>query len=166
MKLWIPLVTGFATYLLLTLLFGEYGVFNYRALQSYQNRLDSHVGMLEKRRERLENEELLLRENPERIRIEAHALGYVAPSERLLRIDGAPKREQRSWVAGSVIRPTIPLPDHSGAIRAISICSALLALIFVLGHSSSDKKSRRAYIKEEQAKKAEEQAYSIRRASM
>lgn len=166
MKLWIPLVTGFATYLLLTLLFGEYGVFNHRELQSYRSRLEAHVAMLEARRERLEQEELLLRENAERIRIEAHSLGYLGPDERLLRIDGALNRDRRSWVAGSVIRPATPLPDHSGAIRAISICSALLALILVLGNTPADQKSRRQRIKEEQAKKEEEQAYSIRRASM
>lgn len=124
------------------------------------------MAMLESRRERLEREELLLRENSERIRIEAHALGYVGADERLLRIGGAPERERRSWVAGSVIRPATPLPDHSGAIRAISICSALLALILVLGHAPAEQRSSRERIKQEQPKKEEERAYSIRRASM
>lgn len=164
MKLWIPLVTGFATYLLLTLLFGEYGVFNYRELQSYRGRLDAHVAMLESRRQRLENEELLLRENGERVRIEAHALGYVGEEERLLRIDGARESERRTWVAGSVIRPSNVLPDHSGAIRAISICTALLAFILVLSRSTADKKSRRERIRE--SHKEEKESYSIRRASM
>jgi cell division protein FtsB len=166
MKLWIPLVTGLATYLLLTMLFGEYGVFNYRELRSYRSRLEAHVAMLQARKERLEREELLLRENGERIRIEAHSLGYVRPEERLLRIDGSETGEQRTWVAGSIIRPAAPLPDHSGSIRAISICAALLSLILVLTRSPAEKKSRRRRIREEQDRKEEEQAYSIRRASM
>lgn len=165
MKLWIPLVTGIATYLLLTLLFGEYGVFNYQELQRYRNRLDAHVAMLETRRGQLETEEVLLRENEARIRIEARSLGYLEPEERLLRIDGAKRPERKAWVAGSVIRPTEELPNHSGAIRAISICSALLAFILLLGRGPSEKRRRRRKVDEE-AQQEREEAYSIRRASM
>lgn len=162
MKLWIPLVTGFATYLLLTLLFGEYGVFNQQQLRSYRNRLDAHVAMLEARRGQLETEEELLRENEARIRIEARTLGYLEPEERLLRIDGAEKPDRKARVAGSVIRPSKELPDHSGAIRAISICSSLLAFILLLGREPANRKSRRRPREQQE----EEESYSIRRASM
>ena len=159
MKLWIPLVTGIATCLLLTLLFGEYGVFNQQQLRSYRNRLDAHVAMLEARRGQLETEEELLRQNKARIRIEARAFGYLEPEERLLRIDGAEKRERKAWVAGSVIHPGKELPDHSGAIRAISMCAGLLAFILLLGREPAKKRSR-------PRPKEQEESYSIRRASM
>ncbi|MFP4301364.1 MAG: septum formation initiator family protein [Spirochaetaceae bacterium] len=165
MKLWIPLVTGLATYLLLTLLFGEYGVFNYEELRRYRSRLDSHVGMLEVRRGELETERELLLENEERIRIEARSLGYLDTGERLLRIDGADKPDREAWVAGSVTRSGQELPDHSGAIRTISICSALLAFILLHWREPSETRRRRRRVAE-QAREDQEEAYSIRRASM
>lgn len=166
MKLSIPLFTGFATYLLLTLIFGNYGVTNYGELERYRGRLESHVELLKDRKAALDDEERQLRESGARIRIEARSLGYLEPEERLLRIEGAPKRERRTWVAGSVIRPTGELPDHSSSIRAISICVALLTLILLLARKPAEQRRRREQIKEEHSRKEEEHAYSIRRASM
>lgn len=166
MKLSIPLFTGFATYLLLTVIFGDYGLANYSEMERYRDRLESHLELLKSRKDSLDREEQLLRESGDRLRVEARSLGYLEPEERLLRIEGAPRKERRKWAAGRVVRPVEELPDHSGSIRAISICVALLTLILLLARGPSARRRLREEIKEEQANKKREQAYSIRRASM
>ncbi|MFP4330969.1 MAG: septum formation initiator family protein [Alkalispirochaetaceae bacterium] len=160
MKLSIPLLTGFATYLLLTLLFGEYGVVNYQNLQAEERRMEAHLSRLSERRKELLVEEAQLRESDERIRVEAHSLGLLTPGERLLRIGGTGAPEGRNWVAGSVVTAERRLPNHTDTIRAIAVCAALLALILTL---SSPGASRR---RERKRPSPEEESYSIRRASM
>ncbi|MFP4373210.1 MAG: septum formation initiator family protein [Spirochaetaceae bacterium] len=134
MKLLVPLTVTILTYLLLSLVWADYGVLAYERLGAYKARLEANVERLEGRRDELSTETRSLRTNSDRIRVEARRLGYYEQDEGLVRVEGYDPQAVSSSPGAFVKRPIERRGgrDHAAIIRAVAASAGLLALFLML----------------------------------
>jgi hypothetical protein len=107
-------------YFLLSSLFGPVGVQSYEGLAEYRDRLSANVVALDNRGSELEAEAEAYRSDPERIAVEARAIGYFPPEAGLVRVEGFTP-ERRTIEAGRLIAQRPTPPNRLPLIRWISL---------------------------------------------
>ena len=118
-------------YLLLSLVWADYGVIAYDRLEKHRDRLEKNLDELEERRTELAAETRALRTEAEQIRIEARRLGYFEENEGLVRLDGwEPERSPSS--PGALVRNRPSPPDHAAVIRAAAASAGLFTLFIMI----------------------------------
>ncbi|MFP4067121.1 MAG: septum formation initiator family protein [Spirochaetaceae bacterium] len=131
MKLLVSTAVAILTHLMLSLVWGEYGLIAYRELDTYRDRLDENLERLEERTLELEREAQTLQTDAERIRVEARRLGYYAENETPVRLEEYRPASTRSS-PGSVIRRRSPPADNAPILRAIAASAGLFTLFLML----------------------------------
>lgn len=133
MKLVVPLSATVLTYLLLSLVWGEYGLIAHGRLQAYERRLEENIGRLEERQNELAAETRSLRTDADRIRVEARRLGYFEADEGLVRLEGYDPQPGPASPGALVKRRQAEQPvAHAAAIRAAAASAGLFALFLML----------------------------------
>ncbi len=129
-----PLTVTIFTYLLLSLIWADYGVLGYAHLDAYRGRLESNIERLEDRQAELAAETRSLRTDADRIRVEARQLGYYRESEGLVRLEGYDPQAVATSPGALVKRPAKRRDrrDHAAIIRAAAASAGLLALFVML----------------------------------
>jgi len=132
-KLVVPLSATILTYLLLSLVWGEYGLIAHRRLEAYEQRLDANIERLDERQRELEAETRSLRTDADRIRVEARRLGYFEENEGLVRLESYDPQPGPASPGALVKRRTTEQPvSHAAAIRAVAASAGLFALFLML----------------------------------
>lgn len=87
-RLAVYLAIGFGVASLLTFLFGEGGVLEYRGAVGYRRQLEQNIGELKRINGQLLEDLEALRSDPELLRLQARQLGYFREDEHVVRIQG------------------------------------------------------------------------------
>ena len=134
MKLLLPLTVTILTYLLLSLIWADYGVLGYERLEAYKARLESNIERLEDRQSELSAEARSLQTDADRIRVEARKLGYYRDNEGVVRLKGYDPQAVATSPGALVKRPAERRDrrDHAAIIRAAAASAGLLALFAML----------------------------------
>lgn len=85
-RLAVYLALGFGVASLLSFLFAEGGVLEYRAADRYRRQLEQNIAELQGINEGLLDDLEALRSDPELLRLQARSLGYFRPDEHVIRI--------------------------------------------------------------------------------
>ena len=120
MKAFVAVSAAVVLYFLLSTLFGPVGARSYEGLAEYRDRLSQNVAALNNRGNELEDEAEAYRSDPERIAVEARAIGYFPSDAGLVRIEGfSPQR--RTIEAGRLIAQRPDPPNRLPLIRWIAL---------------------------------------------
>ena len=120
---------GFAVYLSLELVFGSYGFLAQRALEDYLEQAERQYTTLAETREELQRQIYLLTTDAETIRLEARDIGFIAPEEAVVRVDGHKPRPPHSYIPGATPPPIPETKDNRALFRTIALAFALVALL-------------------------------------
>ena len=119
------------TYLLMTLFFGERGLLAHAGLSGYRDSLVSHIEELAELQNELSASARRLRSDPQQIRIEARRMGYVGPSEGLIRIPGRAGAAAPAESAGEKLAQPERWSADRNLFRALALSAALLAFFLL-----------------------------------
>lgn len=111
--------------LMTNLLVSDYAPQGYGQLERYADRLQVNIAELEATRDGLVAEAELYQRNREAVAVEARTLGYVAPDQRVIRVD-APLRDRRQS-PGSLLSAPSQRRDRRPITRAIAVAVFLIA---------------------------------------
>jgi cell division protein FtsB len=138
-KVLLPLSVTILTYLVLSLVWSDYGVIASDRLETHKARLEANIEDLEKRQEELQARMKALRTDPDRIRVEARSLGYFEENEGLVRLESYdPKPAPRS--PGRIVQRSTRQTDNGAIIRATAASAGLLALFLMLVFDRREKR--------------------------
>ncbi len=124
---------GIAAYCALSFFLGPSGLFAYRELEARRDAMSKRLAELCATNERLGAELEALRADPERARLEARKLGYLASGETLVVVAGAGKsgeRERRA--AGDVLPFAEPSSITDRALKEAALAVAIMTLCATL----------------------------------
>jgi cell division protein FtsB len=120
---------GLASYLMLELVFGSYGVIPYGTLERRVEHAEMDLAAVRAHQRALENEVRLLTTDPERIVLEAREIGLVGANESIVRISGWEPRSSHRAQAGTLPAPR-PVPeDHRSLFRSIALALTLVVIL-------------------------------------
>lgn len=119
------------TYLLLTLFIGERGVTAYTMLTDYRDDLSLHIEQLAELQQELAAAATRLQSDPEQIRIEARRMGYVGPSEGLIRITGRGAAGQVAESPGEKLNVPKRWSVERSLLRALALTVALVTFFLL-----------------------------------
>ncbi|MFO8064307.1 MAG: septum formation initiator family protein [Spirochaetota bacterium] len=131
MKALVPLTVTILTYLLLSLVWSDYGIIAHQRLERYHDRLENNVEELERRRQELKSQTRSLRTDADRVRVEARTLGYLGENEGRVRIEGF-EPESNPTSPGGIVRNRRLVENHAAVLRSIAAGVGLLALFLML----------------------------------
>lgn len=131
MKVLVPATVTILTYLLLSLVWADYGVLAHDRLDAYRGRLERNIERLEERQRELTAETRSLRTDADRIRVEARRLGYFAENEGRIRVEGFEVQPAPSS-PGSLVKQRPRPRDNAAVIRAAAASAGLFALFIML----------------------------------
>lgn len=129
---------GFAIYLSLELVFGSYGFLAYHALEDYVERAEERYSTLTETHEELQRQIHLLTTDTATIRLEARDIGFIAPNESVVRIDGHTPRPRHIYMPGATPPPIPETRDNRALFRAIALAITLVALLVEILRSTAD----------------------------
>ncbi|MFW5785712.1 MAG: septum formation initiator family protein [bacterium] len=120
MKAFVAASATCVLYFALSAIVGPVGMESYQQLSAYRDRLSENVAALESRGAELDAEAAAYRSDAGRIAVEARSIGYFAPQEGLVRVDGFTP-ERRSVAAGRLLERRPTQPDRLPLIRWLSL---------------------------------------------
>jgi cell division protein FtsB len=130
-KVLVPTTVTILTYLLLSLVWADYGIVAFDRLDAYRARLETNMGRLEERGIELAAETRSLRTDADRIRVEARRLGYFGENEGRIRVEGFETRHDPSS-PGALVKHRPAPRNNDATIRAAAASAGLFALFIML----------------------------------
>ena len=121
-------VAGLVVATLLSFLFGASGLLNYRRLQEYERRVATGITALEQRHDDLERLAILLRTEPELLRLLARDSGYYRADELVIKV--GPQTSSVAAVSpyapdfadvGPLIQAKLPVPRDPFNVLALGL---------------------------------------------
>ena len=144
-RLLLSLTIAVVINLTLNLLWGEWGLTDYRAARQSLENLQANLEELQQIRNVLIVTIDELQNNSQYIRLEARALGIIAPEEYMVRIG----RQSIRWPAispGRVVLTTLSKENNRrGVFRALSLCAGLIFLLLSLVTGSRNIRRKSGY---------------------
>jgi cell division protein FtsB len=120
---------GLGIYLLLELIFGQYGLISHRALNSFHQDSLMEQDMLQKQTDFLQRQVRLLTTDAETIRLEAREIGFVARDEVVLRLEGRDPRPRHRYQPGALPSRVPRVRDNRPLFRSVGFTVFLLTLL-------------------------------------
>jgi cell division protein FtsB len=126
----------FAAFIVATLAifwFGDTGIFAYRGLSAYRDRLAANVASLSSLNETLSDELASLQDDPERVEVMARDLGLFKDGDRVIRLTGADPHRV-SYEVGNLLKLAKPKEPRTPWLKtslagAAAVACALLVLL-------------------------------------
>jgi cell division protein FtsB len=129
-RLLVAAFVGITAYLAMAFVYGPGGLVAYRRMQDYRRDLEANIVELAEIHERLSARIDALSTDPEAVRLQAHALGYIAEDERVIRIEGY-ERRRNSFAVGRVVRRKDVQDDPTPVFRGIALSAAVATYLLL-----------------------------------
>jgi hypothetical protein len=126
----LALYAGFLAYLLASVLLGPASPSAMRALAEERARIQANLEDLRRLKADYERRIGALRSEPSTQALAARSLGYLAPGERIVRVEGLPPRKRRA-VAGRIL--SLKEGASPGRALALPIGASVFALVLLAG---------------------------------
>jgi len=126
----LALYAGFLAYVLASVLLGPASPSSMRALAEERARIQANLEDLRRLKADYERRIGALRSDPSAQALAARSLGYIAPGERIVRVEGLPPKKRRA-VAGRIL--AFKEGAAPGRALAIPIGAAVFALVLLSG---------------------------------
>ena len=123
---------GLGIYLLLELVFGQYGFISYRALDSFHRNAISELDSLKRQTDALQLQVRLLTTDAETIRLEAREIGFVARDEVVLRLEGRDPRPRHRYQPGALPSRVSRVRDNRPLFRSVGFTVFLVTVLVQL----------------------------------
>ena len=145
LKLLFALCFGTAVYVILSLVAGNDGLFATRQLEMELTAMSVHSARLEALNTALKNEAAALQQDPEVIAAYARRLGYTAPGEKLIKVQGRAPTDAllRDPGAAHPRNPITALSERVCKLMGITAAAFTFMLLLLAGIISSAISSRR-----------------------
>ncbi len=134
---------GLAVYCLLSVLLGPGGLLAAQSISSTIDAMRSNIADLSEVNAELSADIASLQSDPDRIRLEARPLGWLAKGETEIVILGRPEKIDRRLSAGKILPVGGAVGISDAAIKTASLSLAFFGFILGLLRSPSEKKARK-----------------------
>ena len=121
------IVSAFICYLLLQLFFGMHGAYALRQAREYLDDMERHVAALQDIQARIQDDVVALQTSEERVRQEAHRIGYYEPGAMIILRDNEVTASDNDF--GRYLPPIETRSDDRTLFRWVSCCVGLVCLI-------------------------------------
>lgn len=125
----VALLVGVATYLVLELLAGSYGLLAFRDLERHAEAAAQAAEAIERRSVELTTMVRSLTSDPETILVEARDVGFAAADEVVVRVAGRTARTSHRYVPGQLPTPRPEPTDRRPLFRALALALGLVYLL-------------------------------------
>lgn len=143
-RLAVYIALGFGVASLLSFLFADGGVLDYRAADRYRRQLEHNIAELEGIHGRLLDDLEAVRSDPELLRLQARQLGYFRPDEHVIRIQDRVQPGNFYAIGRIILRaPAAPRPVWYFRLAALGLPALLLIARTVLVLSARSPRLRR-----------------------
>lgn len=122
------LLTAWAAYLVLELLFGVYGFVAFEKLEEFHRTAKADLHAIQEQQQELERTVQSLTSDPETIVLEARDIGLISPNEVVLRVSGHDPRRRHQYVTGAYPRVRGTVRDNRPLFRTAAVVIFLIAL--------------------------------------
>jgi cell division protein FtsB len=143
LKLLFSLCVGTAVYVILSLFAGNDGLLATRQLETELTAMSVRSARLEALNTALKTEANALQQDPEVIAAYARRLGFAAPGEKLIKVQGRAPIDLRDPGAVFPRTPVIAISEWVCKLAGISAASLTFTLLFLAGVISSAVRPRR-----------------------
>lgn len=139
------LAIGLGTYLLLELVFGGTGWYQYERLAEHTQRVESQLSDVQRRNAELRRTIDRLRADVATIEVEARELGIVRAGERVVLIEGRDRTTPQHYDPGTSPAPPPKPIDARPFFRSVALAASIIAFIMgVLRDAQRPRRVRKA----------------------
>lgn len=123
---------GLTVYLLLEVIFGQYGIIAYHRLDDFRDRSVLELAEIKDQTRVLQRQVRLLTTDRETVRLEARDIGFVATDEMVLRVQNRDPRLRHRYQPGALPSRFPQVRDNRPLFRSVGFAVFLLTLLFDL----------------------------------
>ncbi len=125
-------LAGLGVYLLLELVFGQYGMIAFRTMEEFRSKAAQELEVLQRQTLDLQRQVRLLTTDSETIRLEARDIGLVGMEEIVVRLENHETRPRHRYQPGAVPSRMPRIRDNRPLFRSLGFTVFLVTLLVQL----------------------------------
>lgn len=121
---------AFMTYGIQLYVWGDHGILAYRDLSLYKQKIEHNLESLKETGIKLSRESESLQYSAEKVALYARKLGYYAPDEQHLRVEGMNMKKEY-YLVGELVKPYSSTNIDPAVFRIIALLAGAIAYIIL-----------------------------------